>query len=60
MHAGKIISEGTVAQVQADPRVQEVYLGTAADAAEIAEVEAAEATVTETETDDPVATAREA
>ena len=27
MHAGKILSEGTVAQVQADPRVQEVYLG---------------------------------
>ena len=30
MHAGKILSEGTVAQVQADPRVQEVYLGHAA------------------------------
>jgi urea transport system ATP-binding protein len=27
MHAGRILSEGTVAQVQADPRVQEVYLG---------------------------------
>ncbi|MBG0565696.1 urea ABC transporter ATP-binding protein UrtD [Actinoplanes aureus] len=27
MHAGKILSEGTVAQVQADPKVQEVYLG---------------------------------
>ncbi|MGH3550087.1 MAG: ATP-binding cassette domain-containing protein, partial [Pseudonocardiaceae bacterium] len=27
LHAGKILSEGTVAQVQADPRVQEVYLG---------------------------------
>ncbi len=27
MHAGKVLSEGTVAQVQADPRVQEVYLG---------------------------------
>jgi urea transport system ATP-binding protein len=27
MHAGKILSEGTVAEVQADPRVQEVYLG---------------------------------
>jgi urea transport system ATP-binding protein len=30
MHAGKVLSEGTVAQVQADPRVQEVYLGHAA------------------------------
>ena len=30
MHAGKILSEGTVAEVQADPRVQEVYLGHAA------------------------------
>jgi urea transport system ATP-binding protein len=27
MHAGKVLSEGTVAEVQADPRVQEVYLG---------------------------------
>ena len=27
MHAGKILSEGTVAEVQSDPRVQEVYLG---------------------------------
>jgi len=27
MHAGKILSEGTVAEVQADPKVQEVYLG---------------------------------
>ncbi|ASW54844.1 urea ABC transporter ATP-binding protein UrtD [Plantactinospora sp. KBS50] len=27
MHEGKVLSEGTVAQVQADPRVQEVYLG---------------------------------
>jgi urea transport system ATP-binding protein len=27
LHAGRILSEGTVAQVQADPRVQEVYLG---------------------------------
>jgi urea transport system ATP-binding protein len=29
LHAGKVLSEGTVAQVQADPRVQEVYLGRA-------------------------------
>jgi urea transport system ATP-binding protein len=30
MHAGRILSEGTVAQVQADPKVREVYLGHAA------------------------------
>ena len=29
LHQGKVLSEGTVASVQADPRVQEVYLGTA-------------------------------
>jgi urea transport system ATP-binding protein len=29
LHAGRVLAEGTVAQVQADPRVQEVYLGTA-------------------------------
>ena len=29
LHQGKVLSEGTVAQVQADPKVQEVYLGTA-------------------------------
>ncbi|NUR69485.1 MAG: urea ABC transporter ATP-binding protein UrtD [Hamadaea sp.] len=33
LHAGKILSEGTVAQVQADPRVQEVYLGHSASPA---------------------------
>ena len=27
LHQGRVLSEGTVAQVQADPRVQEVYLG---------------------------------
>jgi urea transport system ATP-binding protein len=27
LHEGKVIREGTVAEVQADPRVQEVYLG---------------------------------
>ena len=27
LHAGKVLSEGTVAQVQADPKVPEVYLG---------------------------------
>lgn len=30
LHQGKVLSEGAVAQVQADPKVQEVYLGTAA------------------------------
>lgn len=30
LHGGRVLSEGTVAQVQADPKVQEVYLGTAA------------------------------
>ena len=27
LHAGKVLAEGTVAEVQADPQVQEVYLG---------------------------------
>jgi urea transport system ATP-binding protein len=31
LHAGKVLSEGTVAEVQADPRVQEVYLGHAVE-----------------------------
>ena len=30
LHAGAVLSEGTVSEVQADPKVQEVYLGTAA------------------------------
>jgi urea transport system ATP-binding protein len=30
MHSGKVLAEGTVAEVQADERVQEVYMGTAA------------------------------
>lgn len=29
LHQGKVLSEGSVAKVQADPKVQEVYLGTA-------------------------------
>ena len=33
LHAGKVLTEGTVAQVQADPRVQEVYLGRSDDRA---------------------------
>lgn len=31
MHGGKVLAEGTVAEVQADPQVQKVYLGTAAE-----------------------------
>jgi urea transport system ATP-binding protein len=31
MHAGKVLAEGTVSEIQADPRVQEVYLGTVAE-----------------------------
>ncbi|MFF0092212.1 urea ABC transporter ATP-binding protein UrtD [Streptomyces canus] len=31
LHAGKVLSEGTVAEVQADPKVQEVYLGRASE-----------------------------
>ncbi|MBF6172990.1 urea ABC transporter ATP-binding protein UrtD [Nocardia blacklockiae] len=34
---GRVLSEGTVEQVQADPKVQEVYLGTAAAVATYAE-----------------------
>jgi len=31
MHAGKVLAEGTVSEIQADPRVQDVYLGTVAE-----------------------------
>ncbi|MBW8824934.1 MAG: urea ABC transporter ATP-binding protein UrtD [Acidobacteria bacterium] len=31
MHAGKVLAEGTVSEIQAEPRVQEVYLGTVAE-----------------------------
>lgn len=27
MHAGKVLTEGMVGEIQADPKVQEVYLG---------------------------------
>ncbi|MBO7935894.1 MULTISPECIES: urea ABC transporter ATP-binding protein UrtD [Streptomyces] len=42
LHAGRVLSEGTVAQVQADPKVQEVYLGHTAteDAGDMAGQEA--------------------
>jgi urea transport system ATP-binding protein len=42
LHAGKVLSEGTVAEVQADPKVQEVYLGHTAteDATDVAVQEA--------------------
>ena len=42
LHAGRVLSEGTVAEVQADPKVQEVYLGHAAteDAGDLAVREA--------------------
>ena len=33
MHAGKVLAEGTVSEIQADARVQEVYLGTVAEVA---------------------------
>jgi urea transport system ATP-binding protein len=33
MHTGKVLAEGTVTEVQADKRVQEVYLGTTAEVA---------------------------
>lgn len=28
MHFGHVLSEGTIAQIEADPRVRDVYLGT--------------------------------
>ncbi len=33
MHGGQVLAEGTVAEIQADARVQEVYLGTATEVA---------------------------
>ena len=33
MHGGKVLTEGTVAEIQADPKVQEVYLGTVTEVA---------------------------
>ena len=33
MHAGEVLAEGTVSEIQADRRVQEVYLGTVSEVA---------------------------
>ena len=33
MHAGKVLAEGTVAEIQSDAKVQEVYLGTVTEVA---------------------------
>lgn len=41
MHGGRLLTAGTIDQVQADRRVQEVYLGTVADAAVEAGADAA-------------------
>jgi urea transport system ATP-binding protein len=32
MHSGSVLAEGTVAEIQADERVQKVYLGTTSEA----------------------------
>jgi urea transport system ATP-binding protein len=37
LHAGRVLSEGSVAEIQADPRVQEVYLGHGATGRETGE-----------------------
>ncbi|MFE3446767.1 urea ABC transporter ATP-binding protein UrtD [Nocardia sp. NPDC059180] len=42
---GRVLSEGTVEQVQADPKVQEVYLGTATAATESNDEESADARI---------------
>ncbi|GAB3842725.1 urea ABC transporter ATP-binding protein UrtD [Nesterenkonia populi] len=47
LHQGQVLSAGSVAEVQADPKVQEVYLGTASMAEEDAEEAAALAGRTE-------------
>ena len=52
LHQGKVLSEGTVAQVQADPKVQEVYLGTAGAATTAAMAVVAEPTHEATATAD--------
>ena len=49
LHQGKVLSEGAVAQVQADPKVQEVYLGTAGAATTAAMLVVADATTAVTD-----------
>ncbi|OAH15453.1 urea ABC transporter ATP-binding protein UrtD [Streptomyces jeddahensis] len=58
LHAGKVLSEGTVAEVQADPKVQEVYLGRARD--EESTAPAAAGPPGEKPTPTPTASAQEA
>jgi urea transport system ATP-binding protein len=57
LHQGKVLSEGAVAQVQADPKVQEVYLGTAGAATTAAMLVVPESTtaVTDAATQEEVA-----
>ncbi|WP_280501255.1 urea ABC transporter ATP-binding protein UrtD [Nocardia farcinica] len=52
---GKVLSEGTVEQVQADPKVQEVYLGTAAAIGTELETETDAATTAATDAADTAA-----
>ena len=33
LHGGRVLAEGTVAEIQADPEVQSVYLGTVTEVA---------------------------
>ena len=41
LHEGRVLCEGSVAEVQADPRVQEVYLGRSAERATAPELKGA-------------------
>jgi urea transport system ATP-binding protein len=49
LHQGKLLSEGTVAHVQSDPKVQEVYLGTAGAPTTAAMLVVADSAVTPTD-----------
>ncbi len=53
LHQGKVLSEGTVAQVQADPKVQEVYLGQNATAEALAATAASGSSTTSERTEEP-------